>query len=295
VISRFDSKSLAAFKSMSMFSIKPLAGAVLALPVTLLALSTDALAVSLRVTIENLAPDSGTLLTPLWVGFHDGSFDLYNRGESLDGFPGMELLVEDGVTAELSADFALQMPDGVDGTILGPGAGPDTPAVIPPGAITSSTFEVDASNQYFSYASMVIPSNDAFIANGDPFAFAIFDDLGNFIETEILVTGNQVLDGGTEINDEDPTTTAALGAEVGVGVDENGVVTEHPGFQPGGNVLTAIPNGDFTLPGYQVARIRIEQVDGPDTADVPEPATLLGLLAVGGSLLTVGRRRQMEA
>lgn len=281
---------------MSFLKPQTLAGVVLALPVSLVALSADAQAVTLRVTVENLAPDSGTLLTPTWVGFHDGTFDLYDRDVSLDGFPGMETLVEDGITAALSAEFAAQMPDGVDGTILGPGAGPGTPPVIPPGAITSATFEVDASNQYFSYASMVIPSNDAFIANGNPLAFEIFDDLGNFIETEFIVTGNQVLDGGTEVNDEIPANTAALAqAAPNTGVDENGVVTEHPGFLPGGNVLAAIPNGDFTTPGFQVARIRVEQVDAPDATAVPEPATVLGLLTVGGGLLSVGRRRQMEA
>ena len=267
-------------------------GAALALPATLLALSTDALAVTLRVTVENIAPDGGVILTPTWVGFHDGSFDLYNRGESLDLFPGMEALVEDGNNAPLSAEFADQMPNGVDGSLFGPGM----PPVITPGTITSETFEVDTSNRYFSYASMVIPSNDAFVANGNPLAFEIFDDLGNFIETEFVVTGAQVLDGGTEVNDEIPANTAALAqATPNTGVDENGVVTEHPGFLPGGNVLAAIPNGDFTVDGYQIARIRVEQVDVPDAADVPEPATVIGLLAVGGSLLTMGRRRQMQA
>ncbi|MEO1592923.1 MAG: spondin domain-containing protein [Cyanobacteria bacterium J06632_22] len=276
---------------MSMFSPKHWFGAALLVPATVLTLSTDALAVTLRVTVENLAPDSGTILTPTWVGFHDGTFDLYNRNESLDLFPGMEALVEDGNNAPLSAEFASQMPDGVDGTLFGPGMTP-----IFPGITVTETFEVDTSNQYFSYASMVIPSNDAFIANGDPLAFQIFDDLGNFIATEFIVTGDQVLDGGTEVNDEIPENTAAL-AQAGpnIGVDENGVVTEHPGFIPDGNVLAAIPNGDFTQSGFQVARIRIEQVDAPDAADVPEPATVLGLLTVGGGLLTAGRRRQMEA
>ena len=33
-----------------------------------------------RVIIENRSPENGILLTPLWVGFHDGSFDLFDTG-----------------------------------------------------------------------------------------------------------------------------------------------------------------------------------------------------------------------
>lgn len=32
------------------------------------------------VTIENLAPENETALTPLWFGLHDGNFDTYDRG-----------------------------------------------------------------------------------------------------------------------------------------------------------------------------------------------------------------------
>jgi len=35
---------------------------------------------SVVVTIENSAPSRGSFQTPFWIGFHDGQFDLYNRG-----------------------------------------------------------------------------------------------------------------------------------------------------------------------------------------------------------------------
>jgi len=38
---------------------------------------------SVTVTIENLAPMGGTFLTPVWVGFHDGGFDLYDNGAAV--------------------------------------------------------------------------------------------------------------------------------------------------------------------------------------------------------------------
>ena len=45
-----------------------------------LAISLSAPAAQLTVTVENLSPDAGTWLTPFWIGFHDGGFDLYDGG-----------------------------------------------------------------------------------------------------------------------------------------------------------------------------------------------------------------------
>lgn len=235
---------------------------------TMTTMATAASAATLRVTIENLAPINGGFLTPAWVGFHDGTFDLYDRGVSLDGFTGLESLVEDGDTAQLTDAFATENPAGVQATLLSDG--------IPPlevGELTSFLLDVDpATNQYFSYASMVIPSNDAFIANGNPLAHEIFDDAGNFLGADFVVLGSEVLDGGTEVNDELPSSTAFLGqASPNTGTDENGVVAEHPGLISGGPILSTTDssalNGlplnftgaDFTAPGYQVARFRVDR------------------------------------
>ena len=259
-------------------------------------LATAASAATLKVTVDNLAPINGTLLTPAWVGFHDGTFDLYNLGESLDGFPGVEALVEDGNNEPLTAAFAASNPNGVQGTLLS-----DGPPPLEVGESTSFLFDVDPSNQYFSYAAMILPSNDAFIANGNQLAHEIFDDAGNFLGADFIVFGNEVNDGGTEVNDELAFSTAFLGqATPDTGTDEGGVVTFHPGFTPGGRILSTTDsspfNGlplnftgaDFTAPGYQVARIRVEQVE-----DVPEPGMILGLMAVGG--LVVARRKRKQA
>ncbi|NEP15968.1 MAG: PEP-CTERM sorting domain-containing protein [Leptolyngbya sp. SIO4C1] len=256
------------------------------------ALANQAAAATLRVTIDNLAPDNGTFLTPVWVGFHDGSFDIYDRDASLDLFPGSEALVEDGNTEPLSERFAATVPSGVQGTLTGPTIPP-----VGPGESTSFTFDVETSNQYFSYASMVIPSNDAFIANGNPLAHQVFSDDGSFAAVDFIVAGSQVLDGGTEVNDEAEFSTAFLGqAAPNTGTDENDVVTSHPGFIPDGRILTTTDfNGlnftgaDFTAAGFNVARIRVEAVDEAEA--VPEPGLLLGLLTLGGSLAALSRKR----
>ncbi|ELR99740.1 spondin domain-containing protein [Gloeocapsa sp. PCC 73106] len=245
--------------------------------------TSAASAVTLRVTIENLSPQNGTLLTPLWFGFHDGNFDIYNRDESLDLFPGTESLVEDGATEQIADRFNNEGFGTIQGTILGLQGANVNPIDI--GETASFIVEVDPTlpeNRFFSYASMVIPSNDAFIANGNPTAHPIFDDFGNFIGADFIELGEDILDGGTEVNDELPVNTAFFGQTTpNTGVDENGVVVSHPGFNPvgSGGILDAPPfaNADFTAENYLVANIFVEQI--------PEPLTILGSIFVGSGLL----------
>ena len=205
------------------------------------------------VTIDNAAPQAGTNLTPLWVGFHNGEFDTYDRGRPVS--PGLESIAEDGDTALFSQEFALSGLGDVDGTV---GSAP-----IAPGNSVRQTFNVDASTgRYFNYASMVLPSNDTFIANGNPLVHEIFDEAGNFIGADILVSGAQALDAGSEINDEIPANTAFFGQQApDTGVDENGVVQLSSGFNPvgSGGILDdpRFANADFTAEGYQIARIRV--------------------------------------
>ena len=252
------------------------------------------------VTIENLAPENGTFLTPFWVGFHNGNFDTYDRGAAIS--PAFERLVEDGNTAPLSQEFLNSGNGTIDGTIAGL-EGLEGP--IDPGEIVTATFTLestDPTSRYFSYASMVVPSNDAFIANGDPLARAIFDENGNFLGADFIIAGEAVLDGGSEVNDELVESTAFFAqAAPDTGVVENGVVTVHPGFIPGGRILSedgssegapaAFTSADFTVPGYQVARITVQEVplsvaitsvlDGPQEVDGGDPD------ALGTSVLTL--------
>lgn len=210
------------------------------------------------VSVENLAPDQGTFLTPLWFGFHDGTFDLYDRGRPVS--PGLESVAEDGATDLISQEFTLSGFGTVQGTILGDMG---TPGPIDPGETATFTVNLDgtdASSRFFSYASMVIPSNDTFIANGNERAHQIFDDQGKFIGADFIVA--LPLDAGSEVNDEIPANTAFFGQQTpDTGVDENGVVLVATGFNPpgSGGVLDdpRFANADYTVPDYQFARIRV--------------------------------------
>ncbi|MEQ8212125.1 MAG: spondin domain-containing protein [Lacipirellulaceae bacterium] len=274
-----------------MLRTRLLTAAVIAIAATTSSLS-NVKAQDLQVTIENLSDTGGIFLTPLWFGFHDGSFDVYDQGVAAS--PGLESLAEDGSFAAISSEFmTATSSNGEDSAVFGAG-GP-----IAPGEIASATLSVSPSNRYFSYASMVIPSNDAFIANGNPLAHQAFDAGGNFTPIEFLVLGTEVLDAGTELNTE---MEAAFLNQTGpnTGDDENGVVALHPGFigsigNPGGTPIILSGSAinaagasidtiaaDFTAAGYEVARISVSQI--------PEPTSLV-LLGLSLSGMGLVRRR----
>lgn len=220
---------------------------------------------AVRVTIRNQAPDNGTFQTPVWVAFHDGSFDIYDSGTASSAE--LERLAEDGTVGPIDAAFLASGAGTISGAIggvLGPVDGP-----IPPGESVSAVFRMDpndTTSRYFSWASMVIPSNDAFVANANPLAHGIFDGSGSFIGSGFTVDASAARDAGTEVNDEIPANTAFFGqAAPDTGVVENGVITVHPGFlAPGmGGILddAMFAGGDFAnVAGYEFLRFDFDEV-----------------------------------
>ncbi len=184
----------------------------------IMAFASTAEAAQYRVTITNNATAGGTYLTPVWVGFHSGSFDLFDPGSAASG--PLESVAEDGNTAPLSASFS---GSGVDATL---GAAP-----IAPGMSVTADFSLldDGSNDYLSFAAMVLPSSDFFIGNGNPMAVSVADLLDGMIDS-VVYTVLDVWDAGTEVNDFATSAGNPLfgfpGGQTGPdqGADENGVV-----------------------------------------------------------------------
>jgi hypothetical protein len=212
------------------------------------------------VRVTNLAPELGTCQTPVWVGIHDGTFDIYDRDVAASDE--LEAIAEDGNAAPLSAAF-----DNADGTVWDDIVfGPDMPPVICPGQSGMVDFTIQVTSGtplYFSYATMVIPSNDAFLANGNPRAFLIFN--GDSVPSLVDFTdvGSDVLDAGTEVNDEVRANTAFFGQTVdNTGTPEDSVVTSpHLGFNGvGTDGILDDPrfiNADFTADGYELIRVEV--------------------------------------
>ena len=224
-----------------------------------------------RITVTNLQEANGGLLTPAVLATTNGVYDFFNVGSSAS--ENLERLAEDGTTGP-RIDAALA--SGGVGQAVATEDGPLAPGES--SVVFLNATPGDGLTQYLSFASMFIPSNDAFIGNDDPQAIDLFDDMGNVIGRRgagaFMITGDDVYDAGTEVNDEIPENTAALNqSSPNTGVTEDGVITQHPGFQGSdrlggaiGNILTARPNADFTLADALVASIEVDQ--GLDSDDV---------------------------
>lgn len=241
------------------------------------------------VRVTNLQPTGGTFLTPIFLATHDGVYDFFNVGSAASS--SVERLAEDGTTGpRIAAALATGRVNQATATSGGP---------IGPGESREVTFDVSATNsraQFLAFMSMIIPSNDAFIGNDDPRLLPLFDANGQVIQRlgagRFVITGNDVLDGGTEVNDEVPENTAFLNQTVpDTGVVETLPIRQHPGFQgslrlggPTGNILQRFPNGDFTQPGALIASIEVRSV--------PAPAALSLLLAGAPAMLLAARARR---
>jgi hypothetical protein len=265
-------------KTRSMVYVAAVAG--------VLAVSQAATAVQIKVTVTNTAPAGGVYLTPVWVGFHEGGFDTYGLGVAASD--GLESIAEDGVPTTLSTSFQ----DGtrVDG---GVGGGP-----IAPGDTVMAEFSVGdttSDHRFFSYVSMVLPSSDYFIANGNPTIHNLSSLIALGDELVITVDGGEVNDAGTEVNDF--ATSAGNGFFNGLpdgqsgpdqGTNEGGVVTlvtsPYLGFdsRPSG-FNASFPNlAGFNNSGIATITLSV----------VPEPASAL-LLAAAGAFMFPRRRRQV--
>ena len=230
----------------------------------------------IRVSLRNTSDTGGTALTPLFAGFHDNSFDVYDLGGTSSA--GLEALAEDGNNDVIIEELMAADADAQALVVAGP-RGP-----IAAREIAAATLMVDGlSNGYLGVASMILPSNDAFIGTAN--ALKLFDEDGNFLGAQTVnFTGDRVRDAGTEVNTE---LDAAFINQTGpnTGITENGVITVHPGFNgsvgnPEGEGDQIILGGinafgefidptaaDFTTPDAQVALLHVNEVARHDVTD----------------------------
>ena len=237
------------------------------------ALSLSAAAASaatmIRVDFRATGP---VAFAPVAGVFHNGSFNHFDAGSTASA--GLEILAEVGNPGPLLA------------TVPGTANGGTNGAPIPVGGTASFVVTAADGNGMFSYASMLLPTNDWFI--GNDMARDVSSLLGAGIGTSLTFNVTSVWDAGTELEDfftsagnpllGIPDGNAAAGAMqggvIGLVTSSNpfaSFANQPAGFNPMALNFSGNPVGSFTL------------------TVVPEPGTTaLGALA----LLPLLRRRR---
>jgi len=253
-----------------------------------LVMSATAHAASLQVSITNEQHAEGVFLTPLISMFHDGSFDTFDVGGRASS--ALEELAEEGNGAPILGKLAAANSDFVGGPVLGPqgfGSKAGQPPVIDPGETATARFEVDPSLRYFSYLSMIIPSNDLFIGNSNPIANEIFDIAGNFLGASIQVFSTRVYDGGTEKNNNHG---AAFNAAGGAATDTHDLIVL---VEPIAGDLSFLLNGERTAAGTILNLPKgATLLASIEVSQVPLPAAAPLLIAALGGLGFAAKRRK---
>ncbi len=256
----------------------------------------------IRVTVENVAQDDGFFFTPFWVAAHNGQFDVWSAGQMAGDFPGLEELAEGGDTVPISDAFSASMAGTAGGSQATIAASDTPPPVFSPGESAMFVLPVGESsiNRYFSYASMVIPSNDLFVATSVPTTHELFDTNGEFLgPITIEIFGSDVVDAGTEVNDI--TGGAAFSALGGTAVDEANPLADLYDIDPAADFLSSVIGtetasgatvGSIFAAGELIARITIDleqgvpfirgDVDASGAMQVTDGVRILETLFSGG-------------
>lgn len=179
-------------------------------------LSGAASAATLSITVSNTSPN--LTYTPLWAAFHSGAFDSFDAGSAASD--GVKQIAEMGDPSVVQGELLAADP-GATSTVIAAGG-------IPPvQAGETATVEIDIdplTQRYLSFLSMILPSNDTFIGNDDPRAYALFDAMGTFLGPRVInLTADLFNDAGTELSDT-ANAPFVVGGDGAANTPEGGVV-----------------------------------------------------------------------
>jgi hypothetical protein len=240
---------------------------VISLGVLTLMGTAQAATVAVTVTVQNLAPANSVSFAPLRLGFNNGTFDAFNNGQTAAA--PIISIAEGGSGSAWFPAFAAADPTATLGSIDG---------ALTPGMTRSATFNVDSMlNQFFTFASMALPSNDFFIGNDSPTRHRLFDASGNLILASINQKARDIWDAGSETFD--PLAAAFLvGGTNGLRTAQNGVVSFNFAELSGFNGLTTAAG--YVFNSNLTADSDVYRISFAVAQPVPEPETY-ALMAAG--------------
>ena len=234
--------------------------------------------VTVTVTAQNLSPANSLSFAPLRLGFNNGTFDAFNIGQVAGA--AITSVAEGGSASAWFPAFAAADPTSVRGSV---GGGP-----LQPGQTASNRFVVDtAVNPFFTFATMVLPSNDYFLGNDSPTRFRLFDSTGKLTTTSIGQKARDIWDNGSEAFD--PANAAFLvGGVNDRRTPQNGVVSFDFAELSRFNGLTTA--GGYTFDSQLAADTDVYRISfAADPVAVPAPPAVV-LVALGACGLAGVRR-----
>ncbi len=226
-------------------------------------------------------PNYTPTLFPVLTVFHDGSVDLFDLGQRAR--PELGWLASEGYIAPLIAALRAEHPDAVINMITNAYYGSGIFGDLSP---TARNQNLDpARHRYFSYVAKVGPSDDALVGNDDPKMHEVFDQNGAYKGPVVVkVHGNQVLDAGVKLNDEqDMAYFDNRPIDPEAGEDEDEPIRLHSGFNGSLGNPEGAPVGILGVPSYACATeptsLRCFDLD-PIEGDFTQPGHALALLRV---------------
>lgn len=251
--------------------LKPVCAAAFA--IVALPAASHATLVNVTVTAQSLVPRNSESFAPLRFGFNSGTFDAFNTGQAATA--PIISIAEGGSGSAWFPAFAAADPRATLGTVGG---------ILLPGATASTTVTVDTvQNPFFTFAAMVVPSNDFFIGNDSPTQFRLLDAAGNLLINSIGQKASDIWDAGSETFDPLAAAFLVIGNN-DLRTPQNGVVNRNFAELAQFDGLTT--SAGYVLTSGLTADENIYRITFAVTP-VPEPMTLalvssglLGLLAV---------------